>query len=70
MTQGGRSARDLGAKMHPLFTELYLSGDPDDSAEAEEEWRAERTRARDRRRVLQKRVKRRTLVHFGRLGRK
>jgi hypothetical protein len=59
MTQGGRSIRGRGGKMHPLFIELYLSGDPDDSDEAEEEWRAERKRARERRRMLQKRINRR-----------
>jgi hypothetical protein len=59
MTQGGRSIRGHGGKMHPLFVELYLSGDLDDSDEAEEERRTERTRARERRRILQKRVNRR-----------
>jgi hypothetical protein len=58
MTQGERSIRGRGGKMHPLFIELYLSGDPDDSDEAEE-WRAERKRARERRRTLQKRINRR-----------
>jgi hypothetical protein len=59
MAQGGRSIQGRGGKMHPLFIELYLSGDPDDSDEAEEERRTERNRARERRRVLQKRVNRR-----------
>jgi hypothetical protein len=59
MTQSERSIRGRGGNMHPLFVELYLSGDADDSDEAEEEWRAERARARERRRMLQKRVNRR-----------
>lgn len=59
MTQDGRSIRGHGGKMHPLFIELYLSGDPDGSGEEEEERRTERARARERRRILQKRVNRR-----------
>ena len=59
MTQGGRSIRGRSGNMHPLFIELYLSGDPDESGEEEEERRTERARARERRRVLQKRVNRR-----------
>jgi hypothetical protein len=45
--------------MHPLFVELYMSGDLDDSDEAAEERKTERARARERRRILQKRVNRR-----------
>ncbi len=59
MTQGERSIRGRGGKMSPLFVELYLGSDPDDSDEAEQEWRTERARARSRRRTLQKRVNRR-----------
>jgi hypothetical protein len=59
MTQDGRSIRGSGGKMHPLFVELYLGGDPEDSDEAGEERRTERARARQRRRVLQKRVHKR-----------
>jgi hypothetical protein len=44
--------------MHALFRELYLTADLDDPYEAEEEWRTERTRARARRRILEKRVQR------------
>jgi hypothetical protein len=61
MNQGGRSIRGR-EKMHALFIELYVTGDLDDlddPDEAEVEWRAERSRARARRSVLQKRVKRR-----------
>jgi hypothetical protein len=57
MTQAGHFIRGRG-KMHALFRELYLTADLDDPYEAEEEWRAERTRARARRMVLQKRVQR------------
>ena len=59
MTQGGRSTRSHGGKMHPLFVELYLSGDLDDTNEAEEERKTERALARERRKILQKRVNRR-----------
>jgi hypothetical protein len=45
--------------MHPLFFELYMSGDLNDSDEAGEERKAERKLARERRRILQKRVNRR-----------
>jgi hypothetical protein len=58
MTQDERYIRERG-KMHPLFRELYLTGDLDDPYEAEEEGRAERTRARARRMALQKLVQRR-----------
>jgi hypothetical protein len=59
MARGGRLIEGRDGKMHPLFAELYLDGDPDDSAEAERESRTERARARARRSVLQRRSNRR-----------
>lgn len=59
MTQDGRSTRGRG-NIHVLFRERYLTGDLDDPYEAEQEWRAERTRSRTRRMILQKRVQRHT----------
>lgn len=55
MASGGPSVPDRSGKMHSLFRELYLDGDPDDSDEAEREWRSERARSRARRRMLQQR---------------
>jgi hypothetical protein len=45
--------RGRGGKMHPLFVELYLSSDPDDSPDQR---RPKRSRAR--RPILQKRTPR------------
>jgi hypothetical protein len=55
MTQRGRSSGDRDRKMHPLFIELYLSGESDESADAA----ARQTgRPRPRRRVSRKHVTR------------
>ncbi len=63
MTQGGRSIRGRSGNMHPLFIELYLRSDSDDS---DEKRQAER-RARQRKSIPQKRVTRqawRNLSHL------
>lgn len=57
MTQDGRPIRARSGKMHPLFIDLYLNSDSDDSDDSAEERHAER-QAR-RRSILQKRVTRR-----------
>lgn len=61
MTRGARSTQGQDGKMHALFVELYLSGDPDDPDEAEAEWRSARARgrARARLRLAEKRANRR-----------
>jgi hypothetical protein len=46
MTQRGRSSGDRDQKMHPLFVELYLSGDSDDPADAAGRQRGRRPRSR------------------------
>ena len=48
MTRGVRSTQGRGGTMHPLFRELYLSGDLDDQDETEAERRSARSRARTR----------------------
>lgn len=55
MARSGRLTEGRVVKISPLFAELYLDGDPDDSDDAEREWRTERARARARRKVLQQR---------------
>lgn len=59
MARDRRWIPDYSEKMHPLFSDLYLNGDPYDSDEVEE-LRTERARARARRKVLQRRRGRRT----------
>jgi len=59
MARSGRLTEGRAGKISPLFAELYLDGDPDDSDDAEREWRTERARARARRKVLQRRTVRR-----------
>jgi hypothetical protein len=61
MTRGARSTQGRGGTMHPLFRELYLSGDVDDPDETEAERRSARAgaRARARLRLLEKRANRR-----------
>ena len=61
MTRDARSTQGRGEKMHPLFRELYLSGDPDETDETEAEGRSARSRARARARVrlLENRASRR-----------
>lgn len=51
MSTGKDQARAGGAKMHPLFAELFLSPDSDDAGDLREERRGRRRRAASRKLV-------------------